>query len=109
MSTADALRATLMSTQIPQHEGGGYEVTAADAFIVSLIDRITAQAQQNTALEDRLARQSAPPKVADVTDVDADHPHRGERPSRRIPWTAWRWPALIAAGVLGPTALFLVS
>ena len=98
-----------MSTQIPQHEGGGYEVTAADAFIVSLIDRITAQAQQNTALEDRLARQSVPASVAVMTVDDADRPHHGERPDRKIPWTAWRWPAVIAAGVLGPTALFLVS
>lgn len=109
MSTAEALRASLMSTQIPQHEGGGYEVTAADAFIVSLIDRCTAMAQQNAALEQRLARQSVA-KAAPVVDVDENDPmNRGDRPSRVIPLSAWRWPAIVAAGVLGPLALFVLS
>ncbi len=108
MNNADALRASLMSTQIPQHEGGGYEVTAADAFIVSLIDRCTAMAKQNAALEERLAQQTAPEAAVAAVDVD-EQPHRGERPGRLIPLTAWRWPAIIAAGVLGPIVLFVIS
>ena len=51
-------------------------------------------------VEDRLARQSVPASVAVMTVDDADRPHHGERPDRKIPWTAWRWPELIAAGVL---------
>lgn len=108
MNTAEALRVSLMSTQIPQHEGGGYEVTAADAFIVSLIDRCTAMAKQNAALEERLATQTVA-KAPVTVDVLEDQPHSGDRPGRLIPITAWRWPALVAAGVLGPLALFIVS
>ncbi len=108
MNTAEALRVSLMSTQIPQHEGGGYEVTAADAFIVSLIDRCTAMAQQNAALEDRLAKQTAA-KAPVTVAVDENQPHSGDRPGHLIPITAWRWPALVAAGVLGPLALFILS
>lgn len=109
MSTAEALHASLMSTQIPQHEGGGYEVTAADAFIVSLIDRCTAMVQQNAALEERLARQTVPKPVSSDDCGEDDTMNRGDRPSRLIPLSAWRWPAIIAAGVLGPLALFVIS
>ncbi len=106
MSGAEAMRASLMSTQIPQHEGGGYEVTAADAFIVSLIDRCTAMAQQNAALEARLAQTVA---TAPAAALDDDQSHLGDRHGRLIPLSAWRWPATVATGVLGPLALFIIS
>lgn len=108
MSDPEAMRASLMSTQIPQHEGGGYEVTAADTFIVSLIDRCTAMAQQNAALEERLAHQTIATAPAAVV-IDDNHPHHGDRPSRLIPLSAWRWPAAVAAGVLAPLALFIAN
>lgn len=107
MSTAEALRANLMSTRIPQHEGGGYEVTAADAFMVSLIDRCIAMAQQNAALEERLAQQTV--ATAPIAAVDEDLPHQGGRPGRLIPLSAWRWPVAVAAGVVVPLTAFIVS
>lgn len=107
----EAMRAGLLATRIPQHEGGGYEVAAADAFMVSLIDRITAQAQANAALQDRLdtVAVSPPPPAGVVAPPLVDPAHRGERPGRAVPLTAWRSPALVAAGVVGPVLAFLVA
>ena len=108
----EAMRAALLSTRIPQHEGGGYEVAAADAFMVSLIDRITAQAQANAALQGRLdaadAAASVPDAPAAVVPPGAPQ-HRGERPGRAVPLVAWRSPALVAGGVLVPVLAFLLT
>jgi len=55
----EMLRQELLATRLPQHEHGGYEVTATDAFLTSLIDRVASLVEQNSALNrtiDRLSR-----------------------------------------------------
>lgn len=46
----ELLRQELLATRLPQHEHGGYEVTATDAFLTSLIDRVASLMEQNAAL-----------------------------------------------------------
>lgn len=67
----ELLRQELLATRLPQHEHGGYEVTATDAFLNSLIDRVASLVDQNSALNRTIDRLVGERKDAEAALDDA--------------------------------------